>query len=945
MRHLTILLLLASLASLAQTPIEIASSLKTGGCNGNIVQVDNQAVELRNSLSPEERVKVRSDLEKEYETFYKNAYNKSFKVYETEKQKANIAKIALEANKVKWEAIGEIADDFIKMDPDPESHTVLKAMSFAGSKALDYTTDFLKDQVDEARRKSLNGLLYNVRKEHADLIDKVRNNPNIDQQTAINLLFSSNEANEQFYEGLDEKDRELFVKHMHDELKASIRAAELDNLGRDQALAGQIMANQKQMTDITNGLRKDLERTNNNIASLQNSQARMQQNLESLTSRVDLNSRDLDFIKDYLYGKMSAGDKLHAINEGWLKNLPPNEIAKETAKLELIKAREEFVATSKEYLSDAQNVLSIANNLGIKSDLLDKAQEGVNILGTGLEAFTQFSSGNILGGVASLTSLFGKKTDPVMEKLKVMDKKLDAILENQEAMKQQLIQIQEGVNKLIQGQQLLYETMIAISEKMDQQYNSLYSELHEVHLDVLYIRDQVHYYASEQKLQTIHSFVESNRKTLDVLNDSTPSFAASQEIMRPDFSQFQNFEETLYGVFNPTRIQRKTTLETRKQIFALPRDFKITEFITDDEKWADGTQKDIHKQMVADMMRMDSLFYYFLKDHNALRSIQYYTSLLAPFERVDMLDKKNSVTVPEQLKTNEQLQEILNFLDCDITSAYKTERQNNYLEPRYLMDAVDNLINYHYLYNFRNEEGKKLLEPEFINGLSIYPDKQPILKNARFLLNICIAQQVLLSGDLLIPYIYEKLNNGIGYPPFDDKSEKAKIQRLCMRILEYNDLARYNFGKYFTTRRLRELKRNITNYSIALRSEDVKLLQLALQVTDKVDWANPGDSKQLKLISRPDPRDEKNKIWCFVIEGPLGEKYFPLPSATDHLDKLVLDELQSSRMLHTNAVSELSKYKDYIDRELSKMEYIKKAKPDEKVAMNKLILLSNLSEN
>src|SRR5206468_1367089 len=142
-------------------------------------------------------------------------------------------------------------------------------------------------------------------------------------------------------------------------------------------------------------------------------------------------------------------DKLRAIDQGFLNKLPPAEQTKEREKIEQLKAQQDFISSSKEYLGDAQNVLSIANNLGISSPILDKAQEAVNIANVGIEAFSAFASGNYLGAVASLTSLFGKKTDPVMEKLGMMDKKLDKILQNQQIMMAQLDQIQKGIDQLL----------------------------------------------------------------------------------------------------------------------------------------------------------------------------------------------------------------------------------------------------------------------------------------------------------------------------------------------------------------------------------------------------------------------------------------------------------------------------------------------------------------
>ncbi|HEV8513029.1 MAG TPA: hypothetical protein VGQ59_07115, partial [Cyclobacteriaceae bacterium] len=922
-----------------QTTGDISALIKQG-CGGNVAQVDRFSRSMTKNLNSVELQTLRTQLRNDFNSQTLQSYSKAMDAYSAEKRKSDFTKMAIEANKVKWEAIGEIAGDIIKIDPELESQTLLKATAFVGKKTLEYTTDYLKEQADEARRKSLDGLLYNIRQANSSYIDQLKQNSQIDDATFIQLVFSSNSANDEFYKNLDNSDKASFLKSMQDELRTTIMNTELDNLGRDELLAAGIQNNVNTMKKIQSGLRENINETWKTVNSLNESQTRMQDNLKSLAERQDLNTRDLDFIKDYLYGKMSAADKLRALDQGFLNRLSPGDQEKERAKLELIKAREEFIANSKEYLSDAQNVLTIANNLGIKSPLLDKAQEGVAILNTGLGAFTDFASGNYLGAIASLTGIFGKRPDPVMEKLKVMDKKLDQLLEGQQIMQEQLQQIQHGIDQILQGQQLLYNALLTVSDNIDKRLDVVYDEVRSVHLDVLTNRVRIHDYSSKKQLDLIHSFIINDGNYLNVIVDSLPDYeTAVNNILIPTSSQLVNFESGLYKVFSVTRSQKKQDIESHHDIFNIPPDFKMTDFILDNDPL-----KDVNSQTIDALIDMDALFHRFISEKQPQNQSKYYLNLLLPFVQCSDLNQKETLEFDaRQFSNNSELSEIVNFLDIDVNSNFKTKRNNNYLEPRFLVTATDDLINYYYLYSYLSPRLDILDPDEVIKGKAVYTKKVELLKNARFLIDIGIAQQLMLSGDILIPYMYNKLQSGLIFPPDSEMSEDAKTQRLCLNILAKNDIARYNFMKYYIRQRLTDLKRNLANYSIGLSLDNGDYLRQTLAVNESVEWSSQASTiHQLKLS--PIRKNDGHIIWEYglPINGGQQYSYFPLPSSTDDTDVLSLEELKTDRMAYRNALDELTKYRRYLNIQIANIDFIKALPQGDKESLNKVIVYDNI---
>lgn len=933
-------LLASSILCHSQDNVGQAKELLNGGCKGEMIQVDALSRYFVAKLTPNERAQLTASLEKEYTSFSTQAYKKALKRYNLEKINANVAKVAAEANKVKWELIGDVGNS-VKYVPMKQGKLLMQTAAFVGKKTMEYGLDYIKSQVDDARRKSLDGLLYNLRKEHRDYMTKVEKAKYLTDDQFLDLVFKSTEANQEFYDQLQPDDRSSFVKYMNDELRDAIHRSEVRSLGRDRRMARNLAENANIIRKVEAGIKKDVQQTVDNLNELKESQDIIREQLAVLTEEHALNSRDMQFVKEFLYGKMDSNEKLGAIDEGMLNHLPIEEKEKEIAKLKLIAAREQFVQTSKKYLNDAQNVLSIAQNLGLKHDFLEKAQKGVDILNGGVAVITQFHSGDILGGMATLTGIFGSKSDPVQAKLQMITDQLNGIMEAQMVLSAQVEQVQKGINHLVAGQEILLKNLQTFAENVNEGLNTIFGKINKVHIDVLINRSLIHEYLSERDFDAITSFIKHEKYSLNVLKENDPDFITiTEKILKPHISQLKDFETSVYKAFRVNRKQEKAELDKSGKLFEIPSEFKLISSGSQDDPLLVRNEKFVH-----DLLRLDSLFTSYARTKPNASPAEMYIGLIMPMYNVMDLMKKNSISLTQKIASDEQVQEIVNFLHCDMTYPYKSSTNNNYLEPTYLLEVVDAMINFHYLYRYLDERVERRINvEEIVKGESAYPSKDFLLYRARFLINIGIAQQIMLSGDVLIPYMYEMLNKGVALPPDSLDTDTSRIQRLCIRILGSNDLVRYNFIKYFVNMRLRELRRPDLNYSLGLRDTDLKFMKNVLLVEDSVDWVNPNGVKQLEVRYLSLADSTERRIWSYAIPSELGKRYFPLPSASDSLDCRLLTELRQGSLAYTNALTPLLEYKDYLDAEIARMEYYKKASVQEKIALNKLLFYHQLSE-
>ena len=234
--------------------------------------------------------------------------------------------------------------------------------------------------------------------------------------------------------------------------------------------------NRKIIYQISDEIEELRKQTNNSISYLQNEQVKINQQLNNLSEKVSKNSKDINqnnkdirFMKDFLYGKMTPAQKVRAINAG----VYGQNFKKE--KFELIKMQAKFQNHVGNFVNGANQVSAIASNLGIKmsSDFNKAVNFGNKAYSSINGAMTSLTSGNYLGAVVSLTGIFGKCVNPVNERHKqvmkalgFINQKLDQVLGNQEIMINQLNQIQQKQNVILKQLISIERTVIKIAKEL-----------------------------------------------------------------------------------------------------------------------------------------------------------------------------------------------------------------------------------------------------------------------------------------------------------------------------------------------------------------------------------------------------------------------------------------------------------------------------------------------
>lgn len=226
-----------------------------------------------------------------------------------------------------------------------------------------------------------------------------------------------------------------------------------------------------------------LETHNKLLTELDKSVKKLSNDVEKVNATLKEHGKSIAFLSDFAFSKMSASEKAEALKNGMFsekficnpKDEECNSKEKSEAKKNLIAQYESEAKVQKitnkvlKYSRDIGNLASIATDLGINIPVLNDAAKFSSAVSNAIVAFydPNYPGANYLGAVASVTSLFSKRSDPAAERQKqlmsflaqhfeVLNGKLDAIIKNQE-------KIQKSIQDLANQS---YEQYVALDERL-----------------------------------------------------------------------------------------------------------------------------------------------------------------------------------------------------------------------------------------------------------------------------------------------------------------------------------------------------------------------------------------------------------------------------------------------------------------------------------------------
>ena len=203
---------------------------------------------------------------------------------------------------------------------------------------------------------------------------------------------------------------------------------------------------QKEVTAHLNGI-------DSRLSGLEQATQVANQKLDNLKKELGANSKVVQALTQASYSGWTTSQKLQAVKSGLFPDITPRQKDALIESLQSEKTREDLVAGLQKAAGDFGNLAKIAKDIGLPGDLVKGLTEA-QIAATGI---AKFATGDVLGGIASLTSLAGLGTpDAAAERHAAMMKYLD----------QKFAEIDKKLNKIIE---LQVQTLRAVAALAQQQ--------------------------------------------------------------------------------------------------------------------------------------------------------------------------------------------------------------------------------------------------------------------------------------------------------------------------------------------------------------------------------------------------------------------------------------------------------------------------------------------
>ncbi|MBP7844679.1 MAG: hypothetical protein KA116_07670 [Proteobacteria bacterium] len=214
--------------------------------------------------------------------------------------------------------------------------------------------------------------------------------------------------------------------------------------------------------------------------------------------KIEQNTHDINFMKNWMAGKMSNEELLEAARSGVI-----SLSEKELNKTQLLAKVDAFKASSTQVLTIARDFAVIGPKLGLDPETAETITKVANYAEGGVQIATSLITGNIFGAVSVVASFFSGpdigtlRHEQIMKSLEKIEELQIKILENQMIISKQIQEVQETLLKTRQD----------ILDKLSDEFKR-------VHINMASIQNLVTEIAKDSKLDPCNNVVARYNQTL-----------------------------------------------------------------------------------------------------------------------------------------------------------------------------------------------------------------------------------------------------------------------------------------------------------------------------------------------------------------------------------------------------------------------------------------------
>jgi hypothetical protein len=236
---------------------------------------------------------------------------------------------------------------------------------------------------------------------------KLEDLKNLDLADAYHRVFTGNAEFQIALDKVKPEHREYVIGRMTKALHDAVVAGNTAQLKLGELSLQKMEETQQSLAGLTHQVVDFSTRTKKQFSAIQQTQKSMQADLASLKETTADTDRKVSSIQGYMFKGMGISDKIAALQQGWL-DLTPKQRDDALKNLESAQKKELAAQQFETYFGETKEVLQLAGQLGMKSDLLDAANKVVPMVDTLVHKIgPALASGNVIQLASAVASLFG----------------------------------------------------------------------------------------------------------------------------------------------------------------------------------------------------------------------------------------------------------------------------------------------------------------------------------------------------------------------------------------------------------------------------------------------------------------------------------------------------------------------------------------------------------
>lgn len=796
----------------------------------------------RPSLEPHEIESLQSTLQK----------------YEAEKKKLLIDAYGTKATKYLsaglWGAVGLASTSVFT--GGWAAPIFLGTLAYTQNELIDYGIRSIEEKRRVATQKMLSTLLHK----------QIRNSSieNLPPPQAFDHLLSSNPTFHESFLKLHTDEQQVLTQVAVDEMTQSLQRFGHYQAGKDalqddeiEGLVQSIARSGIQLRSFMLDSAANMDRLSKNQEALSKEIGALIRTTESNTRALFHQRQNLSFLNEIMFGQMSTTDKIKALRAGyWGTDLSLQQKADFERKLKILKLSEDIQNNVNTYLEGSNALLKIASLAGVDPKWISKAAQFNRYVQVGGQAISLSMSGNVLGATNAVLSLFGGGRDIALERHQEIMQGLQELMKGQAMILEGINDLKRGINSIMESQQKIF---ISISNLAEQVRNN-------------HLQNMEAFAVLRARLSAIQNLVnESSSLPLDkctIFVNSKKKFKCAHGIFASYDELRKHFEDRADTFYSCVRDGLELVLSSRSSLF--------------DARLLLQSYTSFHSRGAS--QSDDEVSEYLLKIYKPTVDLM---NLVTEPEDVDSI--LNSLFLPMNrwknilLKPQLELQYVQKSEGLQAWPSLRNRPLEAFrllIAPQKLQEIalmVNEVVPYFpLLADFSNRPHLRSLQDlktTANNNLVREQEALEMLQKVLGLLDIAMAQQSLLSGDILIPYLsprfIEALHRLQDPAPLD--TSHLLILKTMKPVLENNPLFSRNFMTYYLSQELKKMSApRSTAYSLAYAQEDPThlktYLDLPIRKIERIggEWmVHLGSEKFEVAVALPKPKDLEDTHWEF----------------------------------------------------------------------------------